>query len=72
MTLRADVPKCEDDKFNPGVDFCSQWCNTPSRWGCDVATFPGTDSRNTDNKDYTCDCDGCNGCGDECTVGAHA
>ena len=67
----AGVAKCEDDKFDPPQNFCSEWCNTANVWDCGHPTLVGTDPRNTDNKDYTCNCGGCNGCGDKCTLGTH-
>ncbi|CAJ1379259.1 unnamed protein product, partial [Effrenium voratum] len=54
-------PQCEDNKFG-GQDFCSMWCNHHGFWGCGQSTLAGADGRNTDNKDYTCDCAGCSGC----------
>jgi len=53
--------QCSQNKF--GINFCHDWCNTNGFWGCGVATLGGDDGRNTDNVDYTCDCNGCNGCG---------
>ena len=58
--IKATPEKCMDGKF--GLNFCSEWCNTAGKWGCGVATLRGRDGRNTDNEDYTCLCDGCNGC----------
>jgi len=60
--------QCEDDKL--GFNFCSQWCNGdnwPKRADgtCGVHVFAGSDPRNTDNRDYVCSCDKCNGCGME-------
>lgn len=55
-------PQCSTDKFDSGINFCDDWCNTPGRWGCGLATLSGTDPRNTDNVHYTCSCSGCNGC----------
>lgn len=56
----AGDAKCSSDLF--GIDFCNTWCNTSGFWGCGITTLPGDDGRNTDNRDYTCDCTGCNGC----------
>jgi hypothetical protein len=47
---KVDAARCKD--FGPGQDFCSKWCNTPGKWGCGTAT----------DGNYTCDCQGCNGC----------
>ena len=60
------VPRCEDDKFG-SVNFCSQWCNNTNHWGnCAANTIIGADPINTDNADYTCSCQGCNGCAARC------
>ena len=54
---------CSVNKFETQLNFCDDWCNTESIWpGCGVHTLPGDDPRNTDNVDYHCSCDGCNGC----------
>ena len=57
------MEQCSTDKF--GIDFCNDWCNTDGIWGCGEAIILGHDIRNTDNRDYTCSCTGCNGCGSE-------
>ena len=51
---------CSKNKFE--INFCDTWCNTEGKWGCGDYTFIGCDFRNTDNSDYNCSCDGCNGC----------
>ena len=56
----STAEKCNDSTF--GLSFCSKWCNVKGYWGCGTSTLVGTDGRNTDNKDYTCSCNGCNGC----------
>jgi len=53
------APQCTT-KF--GINFCNDMCNAAGQWGCGVATMSAADGRNTDGKDYTCDCGGCNGC----------
>jgi len=58
--LGAGPAQCVDGKF--GLNFCTEWCKTPGKWGCGTATLRGKDGRNTDNEDYTCSCNGCNGC----------
>merc|ERR1719483_806996 len=60
------IKTCSTNKF--GKNFCHDWCNTDCKWGCGEATLFGSDPRNTDNVDYTCNCDQCNshglwGCG---------
>jgi len=62
----ARINQCMDGKFDE--NFCSEWCNTTSRWGCGTETLGGHDQRNLDNKDYTCRCAGCNGCSDVALV----
>merc|ERR1712038_894406 len=59
----APTPKCSDGVF--GLNFCSEWCNTPTVWGCGVSSLPGASPHNTDNLDYTCDCSTCNGCDEQ-------
>ena len=60
------IPRCEDDKFG-SVKFCSEWCDNTNHWSnCADNTLPGSDSINTDNTDYTCSCQGCNGCAARC------
>ena len=47
------IQKCKD--LGGERDFCSKWCNTEGKWGCGKAT----------DATYTCDCTGCNGCGEK-------
>lgn len=58
------VPQCSNDRF--GLNFCDRWCssgiNRAGDWGCHANLFSRNDSRNTDNTDYICSCEGCNGC----------
>jgi len=60
------VPTCDDAKF--GLNICSQWCNHDGIWGCGIGKLVGADGRNTDNKDYICDCSGCSGCAESDTT----
>ena len=57
------VRRCEDGKFDGGLNFCTEWCNKANWPHCGEHTMAGSDDRNTDNVDYTCSCDGCGGCG---------
>eukprot|EP00931_Biecheleriopsis_adriatica_P015829 TRINITY_DN11880_c0_g1_i4.p1 TRINITY_DN11880_c0_g1~~TRINITY_DN11880_c0_g1_i4.p1 ORF type:complete len:1532 (-),score=373.64 TRINITY_DN11880_c0_g1_i4:124-4719(-) len=59
----SEVQQCSSQKF--GIDLCSSWCNSPGKWGCGVSKLEGSDSKNTDNIDYSCTCAGCNGCPEE-------
>ena len=54
---------CSTNKFETQLNFCDDWCNTEGIWGCDeLNTLISSDDRNTENVDYNCNCNGCNGC----------
>merc|ERR1719499_1614788 len=68
-TANAEIettPQCSTNMF--GIDFCNDWCNTPGIWGCGIGTLAAADGRNPTSEAYTCDCSGCNSCGN---VGAN-
>jgi hypothetical protein len=59
--IKEKISKCEDNISNQ--NFCSEWCNRDHIWpGCGSHTLHGFDIRNVGGKDYTCTCEGCNGC----------
>jgi hypothetical protein len=49
-----NLEQCEDGR--PNGNYCSEWCNTPEKWGCGTPIDPNTK--------YQCSCSGCNGCVD--------
>jgi hypothetical protein len=60
IEVTPTAERCNDSTF--GLGMCSNWCNVKGYWGCGTSTLVGIDGRNTYDKDYTCSCDGCNGC----------
>ena len=50
----TSADQCEDGKFDPSINFCSEWCNQFGLFNCGDGLVSASDSRNTENVDYTC------------------
>ena len=67
--VNSSIPKCSTDQF--GLNFCDDWCRVPNLWpkcGTNTVTQrtgqPDFESGTDDYEynEYTCSCNGCNGC----------